>query len=77
MRFKRGAVNLHKAVVFCALVGSELAPLFDSGVEIVALRHLRPSAHVLEGGVVRGNHACAAAAFDGHVADGHSTFHRQ
>ena len=47
------------------------------GVEIVALRHLRSAAHILEGGVVGRNHPCASAALDGHIADGHAPFHRQ
>ena len=32
-------------------------------------------AHPLEGGVIRGDHSCACAALNGHVADSHAAFH--
>ena len=76
VRFERRAVDLYKAVIFRAFIRGELAPFLNGSVEFLALRHLRPSAHILEGRVVGGDHACARAAFDGHVAYGHPAFHR-
>ena len=65
-----------------AVLGGELAPALDGGVELGALRRARARRACLlgvaeprEGGLVGGDHAGAPATLDGHVADGHAPFH--
>ena len=57
-------------------VGS-LPPARDGLVEVGAAGGERPAAEIVEGRLVRGDHAGAGAGFDRHVADGHPLFHRQ
>ena len=59
------------------VVGAQRAPVLDGGVPVRALGRVRAALQVVEGGLVRGDHAGAGAGLDRHVADGHARFHRQ
>src|SRR6201999_4382926 len=75
LRGEFGGVEFDGEVVSGACVGFEFAPARDGGFEIFSARNERAAFEIGEGGVVWGDHACAGAAFDGHVADGHAAFH--
>ena len=52
-------------------------PLRDRGVPVGAGRRMRATLEVVEGRLVRRDHAGARPGLDGHVADGHPGLHRQ
>ena len=55
----------------------QAAPTLHRTVPIRSLGGEFPSAEVLEGYLVRGDHPSAGAHLDAHVADGHAAFHRK
>src|SRR5208283_6061447 len=52
-------------------------PVFDCIAKFIAARNERAAFEIGEGGFIGRDHASARAAFDGHVADCHATFHRE
>ena len=76
-RLQGGGVDGDGLLVDRAVVGGEGPPALDGGVEVGALRGVRPTGHVLEGRVVGGDEPGPRATLDGHVADGHALLHRQ
>ena len=64
-------------VVDRAFVAGQCLPVGNGFVPVCALRSELASLEIFKGRFVGGDHACARAAFDGHVADGHALFHRQ
>ena len=61
----------------CAGAGRQAAPVFDGGLEVVALRDVGPASHVFEGGIVGSDHARARSGLNGHVAYRHAALHRE
>mmetsp|Transcript_1696 Transcript_1696/g.4480 ORF Transcript_1696/g.4480 Transcript_1696/m.4480 type:complete len:285 (+) Transcript_1696:937-1791(+) len=68
-------VDHHLGVVLRAGVGGEGAPVSDRLVPQLTLGRHGPALEVLEGDVIRSDHASARAGFDRHVADGHTRLH--
>ena len=75
LRRQLGGVDHHLAVELGAVLGVELAPAGDGGVEVLGRRLAAPDP--LERRVVGRDHPGAAAALDRHVADGHPALHRE
>jgi len=68
-------VEFDGGVEFGAVVGLEEFPAIYSGFEFFAARNKGAAFEIGKGRVVGGDHACAGATFDGHVADGHAAVH--
>ena len=56
-------------------IGVQRFPIAACGVPLFALGRLGFAIQKGIGLFIRGNHARAGTAFDGHVADGHAAFH--
>ncbi len=69
-------VEVDHVVVLAALVGCYRFPVLDGFVEVFALRCVRAAFEIFESLFVGIDVADTRAAFDCHIADGHSAFHR-
>jgi len=58
-------------------IGEQRLPIFNCLLVLTRFRGVRTAFDILKRGLVRRDQTSAGAAFDGHVADGHTTFHRQ
>ena len=76
-RGQRVGVDVHLGVEHRVVVGAQLAPRGDGGVPVGALRRVVAAAQVVEGRLVRRDHAGAGARLDRHVADRHPGLHRE
>ena len=74
---QRGPIDVHLFVEGGALVGGQLLPGLDCLVPCRTLGGVVAPFDVGQGGLVGGDHAGACPRLDGHVADGHPSFHRE
>src|SRR5690554_3101198 len=77
LRLDSRAVELNHLVENRVVVAVQGAPVFNGLVPGLAFRRERTTFHILNGGVIHRHHTHTGAALDGHVADGHPTFHAQ
>ena len=77
VRLEVFGVDGHFLVEHGIVIGLQRLPIFDGLVPHLTFRRVRTALQVFESHLVRGDHACAGAGFDGHVADGHAGIHRQ
>ncbi len=76
-RLQRVGIERDGRIIGRALIGRQRLPVGQLPVPILALRREFAAGNLLEGLLIRRNHAGARAAFDRHVADRHALFHRQ
>src|SRR5690554_800365 len=77
LRLDSRAVELNHLVENRVVVAVQGTPVFNGLVPGLAFRRERTTFHILNGGVIHRHHTHTGAALDGHVADGHPTFHAQ
>ena len=76
-RFQRAGIHRNGFVVRRAFVGDQAFPFRYCFIPIFTLWCKGTSVKIFKSRIVGRHHACACAAFDGHIADGHALFHRQ
>src|SRR5690554_3509809 len=77
LRLDSRTVELNHLVENRVVVAAQGTPVFNGLVPGLAFRRERTTFHILNGGVIHRHHTHTGAALDGHVADGHPTFHAQ
>src|SRR5690554_1529305 len=77
LRLDSRTVELNHLVENRVVVAAQGTPVFNGLVPGLAFRRERTTFHILNGGVIHRHHTHTGTALDGHVADGHPTFHAQ